>query len=251
MLYEPPGTGKLLLCMAIASEFNLPVYCFNLMEMTDNSLHTEFQDLPKRSLVLFEEMDTAGIVRKNTMNTETDASDDETEDEEDEKEAAIKPKKKKQSKKAKKPEPDGSKVTLGGLLNVLDGPGAKEGRLVICTTNSPYSLDESLVRPGRIDKRIFLGKSSKLVAAITFTRIFGTDPRLKGKLKKQDMNRMAKEFGDAVPNNKFTPCEIQQFCMSWRGKPERAIKEMPQWAKDRLRWCTRLQIRHHSKPFRR
>ncbi|KAF2451317.1 hypothetical protein P171DRAFT_478362 [Karstenula rhodostoma CBS 690.94] len=177
------------------------------------------------------------------MKSESDDSDDETKsDESDEDEAETNTKVQHRAAPRRGPSPpkgkstkhSRSKVTLGGLLDVLDGPGAKEGRLVVCTTNSPYSLDEALARPGRIDRRIFLGKSSKLVAAITFSCIFGTDPRLRGKFSKRELNRIAKEFGDVVPNNTFTPCEIQQFCMKWQGKPERAIKEMPQWAKDKL-----------------
>ncbi|KAL5399239.1 hypothetical protein PMIN06_000987 [Paraphaeosphaeria minitans] len=80
--------------------------------------------------------------------------------------------KKKLPKKAKGSEPQQPKVTLRGLLNVLCGPGANDGPLVFCTTNFPISLDEALVGPGRIDRRIFLGPRSKLVAAITFPRIF-------------------------------------------------------------------------------
>ena len=77
------------------------------------------------------------------------------------------------------------------------------------TTNAPNDLDPALKRPGRIDRHIFLGYSTPLVASITFNRIYGTDPRLKSKLKKQDLDRMAKTFGDGFPINLFTPCEVQ------------------------------------------
>ncbi|CAN0389181.1 unnamed protein product, partial [Ectocarpus sp. 13 AM-2016] len=44
-----------------------------------------------------------------------------------------------------------------GLLNVLDGVVDTPGRIVIMTTNHPESLDAALIRPGRIDKKIYLG----------------------------------------------------------------------------------------------
>ena len=44
-----------------------------------------------------------------------------------------------------------------GLLNVLDGIVDTPGRIVIMTTNHPEALDAALIRPGRIDKKIYLG----------------------------------------------------------------------------------------------
>lgn len=44
-----------------------------------------------------------------------------------------------------------------GLLNVLDGVVDTPGRIVVMTTNYPEALDAALIRPGRIDKIIYLG----------------------------------------------------------------------------------------------
>lgn len=44
-----------------------------------------------------------------------------------------------------------------GLLNVLDGVVDTPNRIVIMTTNHPEALDAALIRPGRIDKKIYLG----------------------------------------------------------------------------------------------
>ncbi|CAJ1945558.1 unnamed protein product [Cylindrotheca closterium] len=49
------------------------------------------------------------------------------------------------------------KLDLTGLLNALDGVVDTPGRIVIMTSNHPEILDEALVRPGRIDKRLNLG----------------------------------------------------------------------------------------------
>ena len=49
------------------------------------------------------------------------------------------------------------RLDLSGLLNVLDGVVDTPKRLLVMTTNHPEKLDPALIRPGRIDKKIFLG----------------------------------------------------------------------------------------------
>eukprot|EP00548_Thalassiothrix_antarctica_P014530 CAMPEP_0194171790 /NCGR_PEP_ID=MMETSP0154-20130528/6337_1 /TAXON_ID=1049557 /ORGANISM="Thalassiothrix antarctica, Strain L6-D1" /LENGTH=715 /DNA_ID=CAMNT_0038884227 /DNA_START=1 /DNA_END=2145 /DNA_ORIENTATION=+ len=48
-------------------------------------------------------------------------------------------------------------LNLSGLLNVLDGVVDSPGRIVIMTSNHPEQLDQALIRPGRIDKKLMLG----------------------------------------------------------------------------------------------
>jgi ATP-dependent 26S proteasome regulatory subunit len=55
---------------------------------------------------------------------------------------------------------DKNAVTLADLLNVLDGVVETPGRVMIFTTNHPERLDEALIRPGRIDYRVELGRFS-------------------------------------------------------------------------------------------
>lgn len=54
-----------------------------------------------------------------------------------------------------KPRPD--ELNLAGLLNVLDGVVDTPGRLVVMTSNHPELLDPALIRPGRVDRIIYLG----------------------------------------------------------------------------------------------
>ena len=55
--------------------------------------------------------------------------------------------------------PSGSddRLSLAGLLNVLDGVVDSPGRIVIMTSNHPEKLDPALVRPGRINLSLYLG----------------------------------------------------------------------------------------------
>lgn len=48
-------------------------------------------------------------------------------------------------------------LNLTGILNVLDGVVDTPGRIVIMTTNHPEMLDPALIRPGRMDKKLYLG----------------------------------------------------------------------------------------------
>jgi mitochondrial chaperone BCS1 len=44
-----------------------------------------------------------------------------------------------------------SRITFGGLLNILDGISSKDGRILFITTNDIDNLSSALLRPGRID----------------------------------------------------------------------------------------------------
>jgi ATP-dependent 26S proteasome regulatory subunit len=56
---------------------------------------------------------------------------------------------------ASAPQDDGegnpNQLNLSVLLNILDGVLETPGRIVIMTSNAPWTLDRALVRPGRID----------------------------------------------------------------------------------------------------
>ena len=65
-----------------------------------------------------------------------------------------------------------SGVTLSGLLNVLDGFYAPTGVLFVMTTNDLERLDQALLRPGRIDYKLYLGKASDHQKVELYRRFF-------------------------------------------------------------------------------
>ena len=63
-------------------------------------------------------------------------------------------------------------VTLSGLLNVLDGFYAPSNVLFVMTTNHVEALDEALLRPGRIDYKLYLGKATDRQKIELYRRFF-------------------------------------------------------------------------------
>lgn len=71
LFYGPPGTGKTSLTLALAGELKLNLYIFNLGAgggVTDETLGQLFQALPKKCIVLLEDIDCAGIGRSSDFN---------------------------------------------------------------------------------------------------------------------------------------------------------------------------------------
>ena len=56
----------------------------------------------------------------------------------------------------------GPKVTLGEILELLDGIAENSDRIIIFTTNAPERLDKALLRPGRVDMILEFGKLRKV-----------------------------------------------------------------------------------------
>ena len=132
LYYGPPGTGKSSFALALAGKFNLTIYKLILSDpnLTDGHLESLLDDVPDRCILLIEDIDAYEIAKKRSYTPmEKNVSRSFTE-----------------QKKLK--------ITLSGLLNALDGVTSKDGIFLIMTTNHPENLDEALIRPGRVDKRI-------------------------------------------------------------------------------------------------
>jgi len=221
LLYGPPGTGKTSFATSVASHFNMPIYVLNLTGLDDKSLAGLFHQMPRRCILLLEDVDSAGLDREN----------DEPEDLADDKSSdgfnvAF-------SSKSKK-----KRVTLSGLLNALDGPASVDGRLLCMTSNSPDNLDAALVRPGRCDRKILFGYVCPEVSAKLYTNIYTktADELYKDEenaANVHDIPAMAAQFARKIPiDAAITPAECQAWLLANRLDPVTAIEGAAQWARE-------------------
>jgi chaperone BCS1 len=153
LFYGPPGTGKTSLVSAVGAHFGLSVYTLNLGDFNDRSLMNAVSQVSANSILLFEDLDCMkGSKSRETTNASVPA-------------------------KPGQPEAGTQNVvTLSGLLNVLDGFYAPTNVLFVMTTNHIETLDEALLRPGRIDYKLYLGKASDRQKAELFRRFFPGAP---------------------------------------------------------------------------
>ncbi|KAF7509109.1 hypothetical protein GJ744_008336 [Endocarpon pusillum] len=203
LLYGPPGTGKTSLSFALAGVFGLDIYCMSLSEKTlsEEDLILLFNSLPKRCIVLLEDIDSAGIVRKKPDTTKEEEkrskgeAEDKKEDAKNEKKdesaettAAMIAKEVAKAVKSANESNDRSAggrpgssndmgITMSGLLNAIDGVASQEGRVLIMTTNYPEKLDDALMRPGRVDMKIEFTLASRIQMRELFLRMYCVDSR--------------------------------------------------------------------------
>ena len=129
LLVGPPGTGKTLLAKAVAGEANVPFFSISgseFVEMFVGMGAAKVRDLFKQAnekapcIVFIDEIDTIGKKRDGGQY----GGNDEREQ------------------------------TLNQLLTEMDGFDGSKGVVILAATNRPESLDPSLLRPGRFDRRI-------------------------------------------------------------------------------------------------
>jgi cell division protease FtsH len=133
LLVGPPGTGKTYLARACAGEADVPFFSISgsdFVEMFVGVGASRVRDLfeqAKKStpcIVFIDEIDAVGRRRGAGLG----GGHDEREQ------------------------------TLNQLLVEMDGFGINEGVIIIAATNRPDILDPALLRPGRFDRRVVVGK---------------------------------------------------------------------------------------------
>ncbi|KAK4898676.1 hypothetical protein LTR27_003848 [Elasticomyces elasticus] len=199
LFYGPPGTGKTSLATVLAGHFRLNVYMISLSSqlLSDSRLDALFDMLPQK------------CIRDQGKEEEEEGSN---------------------GKPVRLPvsdEPEG--VTLSGLLNVLDGVRAAEGRIIIMSSNHPNTLDEALIRRGRIDKKIHFGCTSKDMATKLFMQVFlkSEEELLEHELARDEaaVLYMAGQFAEQFAEYTFTPAEVQGYLIDYRADAAKAVRE--------------------------
>lgn len=383
----PPGTGKTSLSFSLAGIFGLEIHIINLMDptMTESMLARLFNHLPKRCIVLFEDIDAAGIKKRQDESDSDSDSDSDSEHESVEgslvksktgksksrgramargqiiangskgsaspgpgavknhvngdlkqdvdlatptdvpngkalviangrsasrdsaahvsltgstevaashldqhqspltvdslaraliaatrqsrsKSPSPPPRKRHRSRKIKsssssdsKNEPT-SKISLSGLLNVIDGVATHEGRILIMTTNHPEKLDPALVRAGRVDMqirfayattpqikslflRMYTGDNIPTTATKTFLSKLGVKKDAEGTagtehdealLRQDELEVLSTRFADKLPEGRFAPSDVQGYLLLYRKKPRKAVDQVEAWRDAKL-----------------
>ena len=98
----------------------------------------------------------------------------------------------KQKEKETEPKPS---ITLGDILNVMDGIPERNGHILVLDTNRLEELDPALIRPGRIDRVIEWKKSSAVCTRRMIEHFYETSLPLTVK----------------IPDRKHSPAELQSI----------------------------------------
>lgn len=157
-LFEgPPGCGKTSLALALASHFARPIYALNLGSIAnDDELIDAVCEVPEHGVLLIEDIDAAkaGAARRTTQPEAKGAAPS----------GAL---------PDMTPKEPVREVSLSALLNVLDGVFARDGRILIMTTNHPEKVDPALLRPGRADRREHIGPLEREEVGAMCARFLG------------------------------------------------------------------------------
>jgi chaperone BCS1 len=265
LLHGPPGTGKTSLSVAIASHVSVTLVIINMQDMDDDDLESAFSSVPLPCVILLEDIDACSVDvsrRGPSKRMERDQGDQPIDEvqiigmiehtlsgfdkqmkqlhkNQEEffrfmKDHVAQPgafqvaHSNQQNHTAPQPPSVPKRVTLSGLLNVIDGASAIENRLLIMATNHLEKLDPALTRAGRCDSKFHLGYATKNSAQRTFKRIFGADSCKRH--KSEAIDRFAKAFKQQFPTNSQIPtCDLARYCGLYRNRPVEAIKDFAEW----------------------
>lgn len=98
-------------------------------------------------------------------------------------------------------------LNLAGLLNVLDGVVDTPGRIVIMTSNHPEKLDPALIRPGRINKQVYMGRLRRAEALAMVKHYFAD---CGGVSEAQEEELMGVLVADVL-----SPAELESMCAEY------------------------------------
>ena len=103
------------------------------------------------------------------------------------------------------------------------------------TSNHTDTLDEALIRPGRVDVKVEFEYASREEARDLFFRM--------NKPSREDIvlpynlavvPELAEIFADRVPERQFSPAALQQYVLLHKSQPQEAVDGIEDWVEKQL-----------------
>ncbi|CAI7721601.1 mitochondrial chaperone BCS1, putative [Plasmodium vivax] len=214
LLHGPPGCGKSSLIAALAGHFDFNICTINVNDvyLTDDRFIHLLATVPPKTILILEDIDfvfpgPSDVAERVGSN-------------------AAPP-----SKEVPSPMvastissslPSGGNfktlgVSYSGLLNALDGIVATEERIIFMTTNNIERLPSTLIRPGRVDLKIFIPYANRYQYKKMFLRFFPQHEDL------------AHEFATIFESFHLSMAEIQSFFLFSKDDPHKTVQNARHW----------------------
>jgi len=244
------------------------IYTLSLTDKSidNNVIASLFKRLGKKDLLVLEDIDCAGLLKRPEEPEKHDADEAETDygsleeqiaslrSQQDAKKAKKGTKEtKKQKKQAKmrqpvqysqpeakpavqkeeepKPEPL-TELTLSGLLNTMDGISSSTGYVLIMTTNKPQALDGAVTRAGRIEKVVEFKNITRGTARRMFEFYFHPIDEEQCAYDLELVPKLAVEFAERLPENELSPAQIQSYLLRYPSAPDEAVQGLAKWIQE-------------------
>ena len=204
------GSGKTSTIRMLASKFkyNIAIIVFDA-SLTDTKFFDAIRDLPKKSILVLEDIDCLFQERKKNDDNK-------------------------------------NMITFSSILNALDGMMTKNGLITIMTTNYKLNLDKALIRPGRVDYIMHFDYMKKSEIKTMYLRFIYVNEELQlqsqtikddtttnneddnikeKKTTKEEKNKIFDEFYTEFKKLqiKLTACLLQQFLWIYVNNPQGSI----------------------------
>ena len=182
LLVGPPGTGKTLLARAVAGEAGvqfLSISGSDFVEMYVGVGASRVRDLFEQAkkiapaIIFIDEIDAVGRKRGSGLGGGHDEKEQ----------------------------------TLNQLLVEMDGFGRTEGVIVLAATNRPDILDPALLRPGRFDRQIHVGKPD-IKGREEILKVHARDKKLDARVSLKTVARSTAGFTGADLSNLLNEAAI-------------------------------------------
>jgi len=182
LLEGPPGTGKTLLARAVACEAGVPFFYSSgsqFMEMFVGvgaaRVRDLFENARKESpcVIFIDEIDAIGRQRGNSG----------------------------------LPGNEEREQTLNEILTNMDGFNQNEGVIVIAATNRVDILDSALTRPGRFDRKVYVGLPDQK-GRVDMIKVHSKNKKLDSSINLEDVSKLTRGFSGADIENLLNEASI-------------------------------------------
>ncbi|MGN0811920.1 MAG: AAA family ATPase [Candidatus Coproplasma sp.] len=180
IFYGEAGTGKTLFSKVLAEECGLYTYQINIANVNNSiqicrQIRRAFEKAAKRkepSMIFFDELDKVLPNAQEEYYT------------------------------------DQSKTILAQLLTLIDGMDSSNNFIFVATCNSYGSLPETLVRPGRIDKKISIGKPD-YESRVDILKLYAKKTLCKFEIEMEELSKLCAGFTCSALETLINECIIR------------------------------------------